>query len=110
MNKSRASKLFACYWRHLTIAVLALGAIVGYISGFFFYTGIFPCLPPPGMAVDGMAIAKVLTWNDLNGNSMLDNEEPPLSWVTIDFVFGYPPSITGADGKGSVGKFKPLPY
>ncbi len=107
MNQSLASKFLTRYWGNLTIAVLALVAIIGYLSGFFFYTNIFPCWPPPGLAVDGMAIAEVLTWDDLNGNGLLENGEPPLPWVTIDFVSGYPPSITGSDGKGSVGKFKP---
>lgn len=91
----------------MLLALIVVGLFYGYISGFFFKAGIFPCFPPPGLAVDGIAIAKSFTWNDLNGNGNLDKEEPPLAWVTIDIFNGDGPSITGADGKGSVEKFKP---
>ncbi len=101
------SKFFARYWVQLVVIVVIVGVVGAYLSGVFVYTGIFPCLVPPGWTADGMATAKALTWNDLNGNGVVDSGEPPLSWVTVDFVFGYPPSITGANGEGSVGKFKP---
>jgi hypothetical protein len=94
-------------WIFLAGIILVAGVIAGYISGFFFYTGITPCLPPSGVMVDGVATAEVFTWKDTNGNGILEVGESPLPWVTIDFVFGYPPAVTDINGIGSLGKFKP---
>jgi hypothetical protein len=89
----------------LAFVLLIVIACVGYSSGFFFRAGILPCNPPPGIAVDGVAMAKVLTWNDLNGNGVIDADEPPLPGITIEI--GYPPSLTKADGQGIATQFKP---
>jgi hypothetical protein len=40
-----------------------------------------PCSPPPGIAVDGEASARVKTWNDLNANGQIDTGEPVFPWV-----------------------------
>ena len=45
----------------LAILAVVIGFTIGYTSGFFFKTGILPCFPPPGWAVDGIAIAESFT-------------------------------------------------
>jgi hypothetical protein len=89
----------------LAFVLLIIITFVGYSSGFFFRTGILGCNPPPGIAVDGETVAKVLTWNDLNGNGIMDASEPPLPWITI--YVGYPLSLTMADGQGVASQFAP---
>ncbi len=91
-------------WLVLALVLLIIVACVGYSSGFFFYSGILP-IPPLGAMGDGVAVAKVVTWNDLNGNGIRDAGEPPLPWVTIGV--GYPSALTKADGQGMATQFKP---
>jgi hypothetical protein len=90
----------------LCILVLFIGA--GYYSGFFFNIGITPCLPPPGIRVDGYASARIFTWLDQNMNGVFDAGEVPLSGVKLE----YPPAnqtrvITNNDGQAETYVFKP---
>ncbi len=67
----------------LTAVIIIFG--IGYFSGFFFDTGITPCLPPPNRMVDGAATARIYTWIDTNGNGLVDVGEKPLANVEIIF-------------------------
>ncbi len=96
----RITKSILTRW-YLLILLLPLG-ICGYYSGFFFFTGILTCFPPPGIFVDGIAGAKVVTWNDLNENGIRDKGEPPLPGVKISFD-----SSTDENGEGLYGDFRP---
>jgi hypothetical protein len=87
----------------VTLVVIFL-IILAFVGAIFFRNGILH-IPPFGAVVDGVAVAKVVTWNDLNGNGVMDSGEPPLPWVTIEI--GYPPSLTKADGQGMATQFKP---
>jgi len=93
--------------RFWILPLLLIGVVVcvaiAYFEGFFARDGL--CIVLPGTAADGFATAKVQTWDDLNGNGILDSGEPPLPWVTINI--GWASSITNSDGNGSVGIFKP---
>lgn len=55
--------------------------------------------------VDGSADATVFTWNDLDGDGVVDQKEPPLPWVTVST--GYPDFLTGDDGRVHAWTFKP---
>ena len=57
------------------------------------------------MAVDGIATAKVFTWEDLNQNGLPDEGEPPISFVTTGM--DYPDVLTDSDGRGSPSEFIP---
>ncbi len=81
----------------LPIAVIILISI-GCFSGFFFDTGITPCLPPPNRMVDGAATARIYTWVDMNGNGLVDVGEKPLPNVEIIF----PVTSSPIDGKTDV--------
>ncbi len=70
----------------MTAVIIFIG--IGYSSGFFFDTGITPCLPPPNRMVDGSATARVFSWEDSNDNGLVDAGEKPLPNVEIIF----PPS------------------
>lgn len=77
------------------VLLLILG--VGYFTGFFFFSGITPCLPPPGIAVDGIALARVYTWVDNDRNGVIGTNETALPNVEIK----YPPSYSDFSNKTS---------
>ncbi len=53
--------------------------------------------------VDGAATATVFTWHDLDGDGVVDQEEPPLPWVTVRIG---PNFLTGTDGRANPWKFQ----
>jgi hypothetical protein len=58
-----------------------------------------------GYAVgDGMAVAHVFTWEDVNSNGMPDKDEPPIPFVTTSI--GYPDALTSSDGWGNPTEFR----
>jgi hypothetical protein len=77
---------------------------IGYFSGFFFDTGITPCLPPPNYMVDGAATARVFTWMDMNFNGLVDVGEKPLANVEIIFPPSSPVNKV-TDNSGSANTF-----
>jgi len=56
--------------------------------------------------VDGAADARIYTWVDLNENGVVDNDEPPLPYVRIDYPFSYL-QRTDDFGNASASNFKP---
>jgi hypothetical protein len=90
----------------LGVMLILLG--FGYSTGFFFLSGITPCLPPPGMAVDGLASARVYTWLDINRNGSIDTDETILPNIEIKYPPSYPNNTyTGKNGRARVDMFKP---
>jgi hypothetical protein len=85
--------------------VILLG--IGYYSGFFFFSGLTPCFPPPGMAVDGIARGTIYTWIDSDGNGKNEPGEQPLPNVEIKYPASTNNSFTGLDGKAEAFIFKP---
>ncbi|SRR5258706_2733019 len=63
------------------------------------------CTGTSYVAVDGMAVANVFTWEDINNNGVPDKGEPSLPFVTTSI--GYPDFITSSEGWGSPSKFMP---
>ena len=89
----------------LIAVIVFLG--IGYFSGFFFYAGITPCIPPPNLMVDGAATARVFTWVDSNGNGSVDIGEEPLPKVEIIFPPSYPDNkVTDISGTATTSEFK----
>ncbi len=66
-----------------TFTILIFLMATGYFSGFFFYSEITPCSPPPNILVDGAAEARVYAWIDANSNGSVDVGESPLAHVEI---------------------------
>jgi hypothetical protein len=89
----------------ITSALILIG--IGYFSGFFFNSGITPCLPPPNYVVDGVATARVYTWIDTNGNGLVDVGEKPLPNVEIIIPPSYPDNkVTDISGSATTSEFK----
>jgi hypothetical protein len=61
--------------------------------------------PYAEVMVDGMAVAHVYSWHDIDGNGLVDEGEPPIPWVTIKVA--YPDYLTGSDGWGYAYEFMP---
>lgn len=55
------------------------------------------------VAVDGFATASVFTWEDINGNGVVDEGEPPLPFVTTSIA--YPDILTATDGWATASEF-----
>lgn len=91
----------------ITIGLILLA--ISYYSGFFFEMGVSPCIipPPPHLMVDGIALAKVFTWNDVNENGAVDKDEPVLPNVEIVYPFASPKQYTDNFGNVETGQFKP---
>jgi hypothetical protein len=80
-------------------ALILIG--IGYFSGFFFNSGITPCLPPPNYKVDGVATARIYTWIDSNGNGLVDIGEKPLPNVELIYPVDSSVSDKVTDNSGS---------
>lgn len=61
--------------------------------------------PDGDVMVDGIAIAHVYSWHDIDENGLVDEGESPIPWVTIRVA--YPDYLTGSDGWGYAYKFMP---
>jgi len=108
MKRTRINKR-AIIMIGIPFILLALLA-VGYFSGFLFFSGMPPCLPPPGTMVDGMAEANIFTWVDLNQNGRVDPGEPPLPRVAAIHPHNHPEaaaSFTDLSGRLQTNEFKP---
>ena len=58
-----------------------------------------------GYAVgDGLAVANVFTWEDINNNGIPDKGEPPIPFITTSIV--YPDVLTSSDGRGRPSEFR----
>lgn len=57
-----------------------------------------------GAVGDGMAVAHVFTWEDINSNGVPDKGEPPIPFVTTSIV--YPDFLTSSDGWGNPAEFR----
>jgi hypothetical protein len=90
------------YWVLIIIVVVFACLLIAYFQGFFIES---LCLVPPGTMVDSEEYAKVQTWNDLNGNGLQDNGEPPLPGVTVQMDGSS--STVNASGVGILNIFKP---
>jgi hypothetical protein len=67
----------------LSLLCLSVLFIFVYFSGFFYYTKITPCSPPPNIHPDGRVSALVFTWEDLNKDGYYGDGEPPLPNVSV---------------------------
>ena len=82
-------------WRLILLSGAALVALagclallIGYWSGYLFFSGITPCWPPPGWAVDGAARARAVVWEDRNADGIRHPDEPPVQGIMIGLVSG----------------------
>jgi len=64
----------------LIVSVIFIGL---YLSGFFYYTKILKCYPPPNIHPDGRVYAVVFAWEDTNRDGYYDDDEHAMPNVTI---------------------------
>lgn len=93
--------------KKILLLVLALAIAAGWLV----YSRVFaptptadPCVAPPGVLVDGVALGTVRVFEDLDGDGEEDEGEPPLAGVEVFY-----PSLTeptGEDGSTRIFIFK----
>ena len=99
-------------WKKIVLSSITIGLIllaISYYSGLFFDMGVSACIipPPPHVMVDGIASAKFFTWNDVNENGAVDEDEPVLPNVEIVYPFASPKKYTNNYGNVQTAHFKP---
>ena len=69
----------------LVLGVLAVVVCVAlaYCSGALYETGVTPCMPPPGVLVDGGVSAIASVWEDVNGDGAMQPGEGPLEGILV---------------------------
>ncbi len=67
----------------LALLIFSVIFIALYLSGFFYYTRILRCYPPPNIHPDGRVYAVVFAWEDSNGDGYYDDDEIPMPGVTV---------------------------
>ncbi|PKO14988.1 MAG: hypothetical protein CVU39_13015 [Chloroflexi bacterium HGW-Chloroflexi-10] len=65
------------------LILLSLFGVIIYLSGIFYFSGLFPCVPPPWVEVDGVATAQVHAFYDDNQNGALDEGERSLPFIAM---------------------------
>jgi len=81
--------------------------IVVYFSGFFYYTKITPCSPPPNIHPDGRVMAVVFTWEDLNHDGYYDYDESAMPNVSVSHPLTLEAtSVTNEKGLAETYEFK----
>lgn len=101
-NKSSTSRFFTGVL--ILVIIVAVLAVLLYMSGIPFFSGWTPCYPPPWVSVDGVARAEVYTFYDANQNGV--PEEGERSLPNIEVRMGEAAKTTGADGKAILFIFK----
>lgn len=67
----------------LFLLIFSIIFIALYLSGFFYYTKITACLPPPNIHPDGRVYSVTFVWEGLNKDGVYDYDEPPMAGVTV---------------------------
>ncbi len=74
-------------------------------SGILWEAGIARCSPPPGVAVDGAAVAHIFTWHDDNADGLVSDGESPFEGVKVYLL--YEEATTNHLGQATLVLFKP---
>jgi hypothetical protein len=67
----------------LFLLIFSVIFIALYLSGFFYYTKIAACLPPPNIHPDGKVYSVAFVWEDQNRDGYYDEGEPAMPGVTV---------------------------
>lgn len=88
----------------LVLIALFVG-VLGYFSGFFYFSETLPCAAPPWVQVDGYVMTNFYVWYDKNANAIQDEGEPAFRGVTVHL--GTESSRTSQKGEAQVWLFRP---
>ena len=100
---SKTSKILFVIGALLLVAVF-LG-VLGYFSGFFYFSKTFECAAPPWVKTDGYVTTHFYVWFDKNANAIQDEGEPAFRGVTVHL--GTETARTSQKGAAQVWLFRP---
>jgi hypothetical protein len=103
MDQKKIPQLFL----YLISAFVFLGvlAFVSWHQGVFYNFGFLPCYPPPSIQVDGVAIADVLVWLDIDSDGEKGPNEPGIPGAKVRLL--YEVELTNDEGLATISLFRP---
>jgi hypothetical protein len=100
---SKTSKILFVIGALLLIAIF-LG-VLGYFSGYFYFSKTFECAAPPWVQTDGYVKTDFYVWYDKNANAIQDEGEPAFRGVTVHL--GNEMGRTSQKGTAEMWLFRP---